>query len=246
MGVSARTLHHVSPRSAAFVGLLALAATVAGCGTRVVSTTDSGPPGQDDAGDPLLDTDRDGLCDSHERSRGLRVDATDTDMDGYSDLAEVSLGSDPLAPASPAREEIVVLREAAGGTARVTFDVNVRGAGESYEGAFQSVRTFYDDGTSASSFFEGASAIGAVPMANVFGMDRETFFGVNGRTTLVFEIRFAHPSTEPRGCMRAYPFRYSAKRADGRIVGVRSYTLVVAPDGMMPGAGTWCAPEPCY
>jgi hypothetical protein len=197
-----------------------------------------------DALDPLRDTDFDGLCDPHELSRGLRVDDPDSDGDGYSDLAEVSLGFNPLLPSSPDRDRIVLLSE--GSTARATVTVTVRGAGEDYYGAFQVARQVYEDGGSAADFFTSAAAVGASPMTNVFSIEGQRFRRVIGRTALFFEVAFALPD-DPRDCIRAYPFQYTVKRdGDGRIVALERFTLVVAPEGLRPGAGRWCAPDPCY
>lgn len=196
-----------------------------------------------DAFEPSVDTDGDGLCDGQELSRGLRIDDPDSDGDGYSDWVEVSLGFDPLRPSSPNRDRIVLLEE--GSTARATVTVVVRGMGETFYGSFQATRRFVDDGSSAADFFTGAAAVGAEPMGNVYAIEDQRFVRVLGRTALVFEMWFAL-AENPRDCLRAYPFEYVVKRdSDGRIGAMERFTLVVAPAGMRPGSGTWCAPEVC-
>ena len=208
---------------------------------------DGGP--RVDAGNPgRIDSDEDGLCDPQEEMRGLRIDHPDTDADGYSDLTEVSLGFDPFLRSSPDRDEILVLPETPTGQARVTFDFAVSGMGETYAGSFQAVDQMFSDGIDASDFYEGSGPVGAEPPTNVFAIDeeRQSFVGVTGRTQLIFDVRFAFGTTEPMGCMRAYPFQYIVKREDGRIVTARRFTLVVAPNGERPGAGTWCGARPCW
>lgn len=222
---------------AVLVSTMALA--LAGCPRSTPSLQDSGA----DA-DPFADSDGDGLCDPQELARGTRVDDTDTDADGYSDLAEVSLGFDPLLPASPDRADVVILQEVPGATAHVTAIVAVSGSGETYTGAFMPGRQAYDDGQSAAMYFESAAAIGAEPMENVVAIEGESFLAVNGRTQLVFDVRFRFDAGV-QSCLRAYPFQYAVKRDDGRIVGIRRFTLLIQPPAGGPGDGTWCAPVPC-
>jgi hypothetical protein len=239
----------VSLRSAALASaVVALAVLASGCprSERPPWTFDAGPGL--DAQDPArIDSDEDGLCDPQEEMRGLRVDDPDTDGDGYSDLAEVSLGFDAFQPSSPDRETIVIVPETSVGDGRVTLSVAVNGMGETYSGSFQAVDQIFPDGIDASDFYEGSGPVGAVPMVNVFAIDeaRQAFVGVHGRTELLFDVRFAF-SGAPLGCIRAYPFQYVVKRDDGRIVTARRFTLVVAPNGERPGAGTWCGARPCW
>lgn len=231
-------------RSPSTLTLAALVATtalaLAGCPRSTPHLEDSGT----DA-DPFVDSDGDGLCDPQELARGTRVDDTDTDADGYSDLAEVSLGFDPLLPASPDRADIVILQELPGATAHVTAVVAVSGMGETYTGAFMPGRQAFEDGQSASLYFEGAEAIGAEPMANVVAIEGERLLGVDGRTQLVFDLRFRFDDPE-LACKRAYPFQYAVKREDGRIVGIRRFTLLIQPPPGTPGDDTWCSPVPCF
>jgi hypothetical protein len=237
----------VAPLVVWCVALASLSTAAAGC-RRAFSGFDGGPrPPAEDAGPTDIDTDGDGLCDGQELSRGLRADNADTDADGYSDFAEVSLGDDPTLPSSPDRERLVFLSEASMAAAEVAVAMPVLGAGEVYQGAFQSLSQVYPDDQSAGSYFAGGTAVGATPGTQVFRVEPEAqrFVGVQGRTLLVFRVQFAYQGPV-RGCLRAYPFLYSLKREDGRIVGQRRYTLVVVPDGGRPGESTWCGASPCW
>lgn len=242
--VSARTLIVVRLRRVrSLIAVVALA--LAGCPRSAPASPDGGGD-EIDVVSPVLDTDRDGLCDGQEISRGLRIDDPDSDADGFSDLAEVSLGADPLLPASPEREQVILLEEVVGATARATATALVRGMGETYRGTFTPVRQIFDDGVAdAGTFLLEARAVGADPMANVFRIEGQTFEGVRGRTALVFEVLFRFTG-EPRGCIRAYPFQYIVRRDDGRTVLASRFTLVVAPRGSRPGAGSWCTFDPCF
>jgi len=182
----------------------------------------SNPPFLHDGGGidaaPYVDTDEDGLCDPHELSRGTSLDDPDTDADGFSDLVEASLGFDPLLPASPERDLLVFLREQPGATAHVTLALPVSGMGETFTGTFTSARQVFEDGQSATLFFDSAEAIGAEPLTNVFSIEGESVLGVNGRT-------------------------HAVKRDDGRIVAIRRLTLVIDPTD--PDA-PWCGARPCW
>lgn len=241
---SAITLLHVY-RSLVLVSVIAF--LLPGC-----PRSDRGSLGVDGAlpdatSAPRRDTDGDGLCDGQEETRGLRVDDPDTDADGFSDLMEVSLSYDAFLPTSPNRETIVVMEETAAGEARVVITASVNGMGETYSGSFQSVEQLFADDRDASDYYESSGPVGAEPMTNVFATEPSTqsFLGVSGRTQLIFEVRLAFRGS-PEGCMRAYPFQYLVKREDGRIVAAQRFTLVVAPPGMSPGAGTWCGADPCW
>ncbi len=193
------------------------------------------------------DTDGDGLCDGREEMRGLRIDHPDTDGDGFSDLVEVSLSFDPLQPTSPNREAIVLMEETNAAEARVVITTSVNGGGEAFGGSFLSIEQVFPDGHDASEFYESSGPVGAEPMGNVFALDPSTqsFLGVDGRTQLIFEVRLVFRGS-PVGCMRAYPFQYLVKREGGSVVAAQRFTLVVAPVGARPGAGTWCGADPCW
>lgn len=243
------TLRGVSLRSLVLAATLAaMAIGTAGChrSERPPFTFDGGP-GLDAQEPARVDSDGDGLCDPQEEMRGLRIDDPDTDGDGYSDLAEVSLGFDPFRPSSPDRDTILIIPETALGAGRVTLSVPVNGMGETYSGSFQAVDQIFPDGIDASDYYDRSGPVGAVPMVNVFAIDeaRQAFVGVRGRTELLFDVHFAF-SGAALDCMRAYPFQYVVKREDGRIVTARRFTLVVAPNGARPGAGTWCGARPCW
>ncbi|MDQ3031852.1 MAG: hypothetical protein M3Y87_05495 [Myxococcota bacterium] len=243
------SLRSVLLGSSSPAALLALTCLLAGCPrSQPPPYWLDGGPRVDAAVPGRIDSDEDGLCDPQEEMRGLRIDHPDTDGDGYSDLTEVSLGFDAFQPASPDRETIVLLPETPTSEARVTFNLAVSGMGETYAGSFQAVDQIFPDGIDASDFYAGSGPVGAEPMVNVFAIDeaRQSFVGVTGRTQLIFDVRFAFATSEPLGCMRAYPFQYVVKREDGRIVTARRFTLVVAPNGASPGAGTWCGASPCW
>lgn len=193
-----------------------------------------------------VDTDRDGLCDRTEASYYTDPADPDTDDDGYPDGVEVIDGDDPLAPAEPLRERVVFLTESADATAMLTVTQAVRGAGESYTGAFQTLRTPDLYGREAAAFFVKALATLANPPDNVIAIDGEQFIGVMGRTLLVFDLSFAFGSELPRSCASAYPFRYNIKRQDGRLVSTTRYTLVVLPPGQTPASAPWCELAGCF
>jgi len=67
-----------------------------GDATLTGTSTDPFRPG----GDPVPDTDGDGLTDVEEVNLGTDVDTADTDGDGYNDGVEVRAGTDPLDPES--------------------------------------------------------------------------------------------------------------------------------------------------
>ncbi|AKF09609.1 hypothetical protein DB32_006758 [Sandaracinus amylolyticus] len=235
----ARTLRSI----AVLAALVMLAATTSGCPRRRNPWLfDAGPEG-DGGGD---DSDRDGLCDEHERSRGLRIDDPDTDADGYSDLTEVSLGHNPLSRTSPNADRVIFLRETATGTARATVSIAVEGSGETFSGSFTPAAQVVPDDVDADAYFAGAGPVGAEPMANVFELDEATqsFIGVRGRTLLIYEVRFQF-SGEARECMRAYPFQYTVKRDDGVVVATERLTLVVVPGSGRLEDEVWCPVSPC-
>lgn len=229
------------------VGLLVL---LSGCPSSVPPAP---PPPPSDAGDLAdassdvgLDSDGDGLCDRTEPSYHTDPANPDSDADGYPDGVEVIDGDDPLAPAEPLRERVVFLTENADATATFTVTLAVRGEGESYTGAFQSLRTRDAFGREAGAFFEKALATIANPPDNVIAIDGEQFIAVTGRTLLVFELSFAFGDELPRSCAAAYPFRYNIKRQDGRLVSTVRYTLVVLPPGQTPSSAAWCQLSACF
>lgn len=202
---------------------------------------DAGPVVSPDAGPPPgLDTDLDGLCDVTEHARGTDPTNPDTDGDGISDRVEVDLGFDPTRRASPDASLLVQLSERLGSTADVTIVHTVRGQGDNYTGAFRSVAVADAEGVDAGDFYERSIAVGAVPMENVFEVlaEEERITGVVGRTRLVYAIELAFAG-DPRGCRRAYPFRYLIKRDGGTTVTNRRYVLIVLPEN---DDGTWCPP----
>ena len=247
-GVLGRTLPGLGVGGAALaVGLLVL---VAGCPSSVPPAPPP-PPGdagdQSDAGSDIgVDTDQDGLCDRTEPTYHTDPNDPDTDGDGYPDGIEVLDGDDPLAPSEPLRDRVVFLTESADATATLTVTLAVRGAGESYTGAFQSLRTRDAFGRQAAAFFVKAVATLANPPDNVIAIDGEQFIAVTGRTLLVYDLSFAFGAELPRSCASAYSFRYNIKRQDGRLVSTTRYTLVVLPPGATPVSAPWCQLAMCY
>ena len=179
--------------------------------------------------------------------RGTDPLAADTDADGLPDAIEVQLGYDPIDPSSPDRAALVILHETADSTAQAMVSDVVRGEGETYTGAFESL-FLRDSDTTAATFYTGSVALLANPMENVAFVvpEEERFSGVLGMTQLVFEVRFAFGTAAPRACTRAYPFRYVIKRDDGSFVGTPRFILVVGPPGATLSDGPWCAPSACF
>jgi hypothetical protein len=210
------------------------------------------PPPPNDAGptdDAVVidrtDTDGDGLCDATESAWGTDPTVADTDGDGLTDRAERDFGYAPLRPDSPGRGELVLLEEDVASSTQLGIDRVVRGEGETYSGAFESLPVVDPLGLLAADFLVSSVAVGAVPMENVFEVrpTEERFVGVFGRTDLVFEASFRFGATESRGCARAYPFRYQIKRDDGAVVYLVRYLLVVLPAGERLDTATWCTPD---
>lgn len=227
-------------------GALLAATLLAGC----PHTTPPPPPNDGGPiGDAVIidrtDTDGDGLCDSTEESWGTDPTLPDTDGDGLTDRAERDFGYAPLRPDSPGRAELVFLEEDVSSTAQLGVDRVVRGQGETYTGAFEALPVVDPLGLRASDFLVSSVAVGAIPMDNVFEVrpTEERFVGVFDRTDLVFEVSFRFGAEEPRGCARAYPFRYQIKRDDGALVYLARYLLVVVPAGERLDTATWCIPE---
>ncbi len=229
--------------------ILTVAALSCGCGP----PPSPPPPPPDDAGTVTLldsgpsgvDSDNDGLCDETELAWGTDPMAPDTDLDGLNDRAERDFGYAPLLPDSPARDLLVFLEETEASTAQFPIQRIVRGAGESYTGAFTAPfvanRLDYD----ASTFLERVHAVGANPMENVFEVrpEEQRFIGVFGRTELTYEIRFQFAGATPRGCVTAFPFTHQIKREDGVTVGFGRFLLVVLPDGSRLHDAEWCVPD---
>lgn len=190
----------------------------------------------------------DGLCNDTEFARHTDPFDGDTDADGYSDWVEVVFGYDPLRPAEPDRDIVSVLRESPGAETAVPTSIVVRGRGEDYTGAFEGLYARDPLGTTASDFYAGSVALYANPEDNVALLepDAERFRAVVGTTELFFEVRFEYGEDDlVRRCLRAYPWRYTVKRSDGRLVSSARKLLVVVPEGETITGGEWCVPESC-
>lgn len=204
------------------------------------------PPGMLDGAPDPRDLDDDGLCNETEDARMTRRDLADSDADGWSDLWEILVATDPLDPNRPERASVVTLRENANAGLAVAIEFEVSAAGEDYSGAFEA-ETFQDPlGQTAASYFLEAVATFAAPSDNVALVDAagESFRAVVGRTLLAFELRF-DVAGERAPCARAYPFRYTVKRSDGVLVASRRLILVVLPEGGALGTTPWCLPTSC-
>ncbi len=244
---------HVHPVRRAALGssLLACAALLAGCPQSkppAPPSLDLGPR-IDGFVPPGIDTDADGVCDDTEYRFGLDPARPDTDADGFPDWFEVAAGFSGNAPASPPRDELLVLAETAEGTATATIVVTVRGEGETYSGSVdpQIIRDPF--GLDAGAFFDEARATGAEPPGNVVRIDEvaRTWENVRGRTLLFSELRFRFGTQTALGCVRGYPFRYYTKSDAGRIVASARRVVLVLPPGTTPATGPWCAPAgPCW
>lgn len=212
--------------------------TLASCRPRP-GEGDAAVPERDAA--PIRDSDGDGLCDDTELSRGTDPTNADTDGDGFSDLVEIHVYGDALMIDSPDRDDLVVLPTDRLATSSIPLTFTVRGEGGSYVGGFSARPRPLADTTSANDFFLRASAVAGTPPANVGLVEEERFVGVVGRTLFTYQLDFEYRGDALIDCMRAYPFTYLVKLEDGSIVGSQTRILLVAPRGMEPGTGAWCA-----
>ncbi len=217
-----------------------------GCGT----STAPGDGGGEDAVvedgfvDPRIDSDEDGLCDATERERGTDPFLADTDFDGFLDSTEITLGFNPLGNTSPDRDTVFFLRENPASALQVSIERVIRGRGENYTGAFESLGDPDLGGATAATFYVESLPVFADPPDNVALIDEENevFRAVTGTTLLGYEARFAFGDAVPRVCNRAYSWRYNVKRSDGALVAANRYVIVVLPTGATMG-DAWCLPE---
>ncbi|MGE0784807.1 MAG: hypothetical protein AB7S26_03890 [Sandaracinaceae bacterium] len=230
------------------IALVLLVLGAAGC-PKPPGPPDGGPPGDGgppvpDAGDGAGDDDGDGLCNATERSMGTDPENTDSDSDGLDDRVEVELGYRPLQPDSPQRDVLVFMQETEIASQQLTIPLIVNGGGHTYTGAFEALSVFDTLDLTAMDLLEEASAVGAMPMENVFEVmvPEQRFVDVQGRTQLFWELRFAFGDNLPRSCIRAYPFRYQVKRDDGYFVLYDRYLLVILPEGQRLDTAEWCRP----
>jgi hypothetical protein len=231
--------------SAARVALVLAGATLAASALACAGGC-SGPSRPDASFDRdatfVLDNDGDGLCDDTELARGTDPFDPDTDGDGFPDLVEIQIYADALMIDSPDRDDLVALRVERLSTSATPLTFTVRATGGTYVGGFAARTRPLGDETSANDYFLRASAVTATPSTNVANIDGEVFAGVIGRTLLTYQIDFEYRDDALIECMRAYPFSYQLKLQDQSLVGVQSRILLVAPNGMQPGSGTWCPP----
>jgi hypothetical protein len=204
---------------------------------------DSGPIDSGPA--PGVDSDGDGMCDVTEYQRRTDPFDPDTDGDGFSDYVEAQNGTSPTDPSAPDISIVVTMSETPQSTLDLPIRFDERPAGQSIIGEVVRLPVnIVDDGTTALTFFTGAEATFASPMANVHGgISGSSFLGVVGHTLLVFTMHFAAVQA-PRGCLRAYPFGYEIKTNNGDIWGGVQHWLVLLPEGVSLGApgARWCGP----
>lgn len=226
--------------------LLFGALALAGCRREQIPPAPQWDAGPVDAGGPdYTDTDGDGVCDRTELGRGTDPTLADTDMDGFPDGVELRLGFDGTRTDSPERDLFVYLNEGPLATADMPILVTVRGNGETYTGAFQSLSVSDPGMENAGFFYTGSTAVAANPMENVYDVvaEDQIIQRVVGRTQLFFDVAFQVPQMEElRGCKHAFPWRYNVKRDDGVLVFARRYFLVVTPNATRPETAAWCAP----
>ncbi|MCB9604065.1 MAG: hypothetical protein H6721_27315 [Sandaracinus sp.] len=217
-----------------------------GLGLLACGDSNTPPPGMLDGAPDARDVDGDGLCNETEDARMTRIDVVDTDGDGWSDLWEILVATDPLDVTRPDRAFVATLRENASSDLVVPIEIEVSAAGEDYSGAFEAEAVQDPLGQNAASYFLDAVATFAAPNDNVAFVDAEgeSFRAVVGRTLLGFELRFDFAG-ERAPCARAYPFRYTVKRSDGIIIASRRLMLVVLPEGGVIGTTPWCVPTSC-
>ncbi|MBN1652695.1 MAG: hypothetical protein JXA30_02850 [Deltaproteobacteria bacterium] len=193
----------------------------------------------------LIDSDRDGLCDSSERSVGTDADKADSDNDGYPDLMEVYCGFEPMDPNSPRAEQVVLLAAEKGAAIDFKTEVLVDGKGEQYSGVFEAEEVFYAGGATAADLFVAASAIAADPPDNAFAIEAMAarFAAVQGETRLTFALRFALGEQPGFECIRWYPFSFSVKTPNESGIGIERY--IVISGSVDSEESPWCKPEHC-
>lgn len=216
-----------------------LACVASGCPRR--TTIDVGIDGDLPDAPDVRDEDGDGLCNGTESTLGLDPLSPDTDGDGYPDAIEYSVGTNGRMLDSPARDALVFLDGTSDSVIDTSVSFSVRGSGETFAAAFAPTVSFLPHpDLDALTYFDGARALGAVPMENVITLEGETFFGVRNRVLLVYSLTFRTSVAETE-CMRIFPFLYQLQTThDARIWGQARRWLIVAPSGMAPGRGTWC------
>ena len=191
------------------------------------------------------DYDGDGLCNQTESERGTDPFSADTDGDGIPDGPEVILGFDPVSAESPGRERTQLLRESTAGTLDVLIERELFADGQDLDASFSATPVSDDAGQDADTFFRGATAAFATPAANYASIDNQSVRGVTGRIFVGYELRFEYEDALVRGCVRAYPYRYTIKRSDAVIVGVETRVLVVIPPGENLNTAAWCVRPTC-
>ncbi|MFA5024367.1 MAG: thrombospondin type 3 repeat-containing protein [Patescibacteria group bacterium] len=73
---------------------------------------------------PLVDSDKDGLNDEEEATLGTNAAVADSDIDGYSDLAELNSGYDPLGPGKLKDSSTLAIYNEASGSYQVFYPKN--------------------------------------------------------------------------------------------------------------------------
>ncbi len=193
---------------------------------------------------PGVDSDGDALCDITEAGIGSDPNDVDSDDDSFPDDVEWRANYDATAPAEPARDHVIYIRETATEPLSTTIVVPVRGAGQVFQGYVSASGSLRESELIVTDFLAQGFALDAYPRANVLNIDSEAarFIGVEGRTQLVFSIAFQNGTNPLRDCIRAFPFRFNVKTDVGNIVWSDAYLLVVVPDPASAHASEWCSP----
>jgi hypothetical protein len=191
------------------------------------------------------DHDHDHLCDDSEQELGTNPDKPDSDDDGWPDVIEAIIDTDPHDPNSPSRDQFGYLLPDPG---TLDFDgaITDRGHGEGVSGQFIARNGLDREGRRAGDYFSGLTATGAEPPDNVRGEhdDAGHFDSILGATRLSFRLRFALADATVSPCAAALPFDLALKSDTGGIIGAQRYVLVVTERPPLTAAD-FCVPVGC-
>ncbi|MGF1467949.1 MAG: hypothetical protein ACFCGT_17650 [Sandaracinaceae bacterium] len=238
-----------TPRSARHAVVWALALTLAaGCAGPGGPGFDLGVPPSPDGGlSAFGDEDRDGLCNRTEAAFRTDPFRLDTDGDGLPDRAEIEAGFRATNADSPEGDRLVILLEAPGERAALGVVDTVDLSSEGARGAYRSL-AFPEDPATSDTYFDDLVAVSAVPARNVFEIvpGEGLFRGVDGRTQLLWEVRFIVPDdVEPRGCAQALPFEVSLRVEERSVFFRQRHLLLVLPPSDTTAAPAYCPFDDC-